>query len=188
MVASDVVKAFCQRRRRRLLVRMTRQDRDAFAQLYDRYWRAVFRAYRILNDEPKRPTCCRTSSANLGQGQRSNPRLGARSGWAVTLTRNRAIDRLRALCAATVSSRKCSTKWRAIARAPFAGGTIFPREGQPGAGRRGNPSLEQRQTIEMAFLERGTRFPARSTSRWAQLKTRIRRGMLKMRDTLKDLT
>jgi RNA polymerase sigma-70 factor (ECF subfamily) len=177
-----------------LLVRVARQDRDAFAQLYDRYSAVLYSmAYRILNDRTEASDVLQDVFLQIwGKANTFDPRLGRPFNWAVTLTRNRAIDRLRALRRRYSFIEEVQHEMADDRPRSFAGDTeIFNREkvSRVRAAVETLP-LEQRQAIEMAFLGGMTQDEiSRSLNQpLGTIKARIRRGMLKMRDTLKDLT
>src|SRR4029453_6331473 len=80
-----------------LLRRIGRGDRESFAQLYDRFSSAVFSAaYRIVNNQQAAEDVLQEvflqiwEKAALYDSARGKPLT-----WAITLTRNKAIDRLR---------------------------------------------------------------------------------------------
>lgn len=81
-----------------LLERVARGDRAAFGALYDRYSRPLFSiALRVLNDAREAEDIVHDVFVALWNkaGEFAAER-GTAFGWCVTLTRNRAIDRVRA--------------------------------------------------------------------------------------------
>ena len=80
-----------------LLRRMADGDRDALAELYDSLSRALYSTARhILNDSAEAQDVVHDVFLALWENAASfDSRRGAPFSWAVTLTRNRAIDRLR---------------------------------------------------------------------------------------------
>src|SRR5580693_8858899 len=81
-----------------LIRRMAGGDRDALAELYDRLSRPLYAtAKHILSDAAEAQDVVHDVFLSLWENAASfDIRRGAAFSWAVTLTRNRAIDRLRA--------------------------------------------------------------------------------------------
>src|SRR5271165_3694476 len=80
-----------------LLRRMAGGDRDALAELYDRLSRPLYATARhILNDAAEAQDVVHDVFLTLWENAASfDASRGAAFSWAVTLTRNRSIDRLR---------------------------------------------------------------------------------------------
>ena len=80
-----------------LLRRMGRSDREAFAQLYDRFSRPLYAtALRILSNSAEAEDIVQDVFLALWEKAAAyEPGRGSAFAWAVTLTRNRAIDRVR---------------------------------------------------------------------------------------------
>ena len=76
---------------------MASGDRAAFAELYDRFSRPLFAtAARILSDPREAEDIVHDVFIVLWEkASEFNDTRGTAFGWAVTLTRNRAIDRIR---------------------------------------------------------------------------------------------
>ena len=176
-----------------LLRRVAERDRQAFAQLYDRYSGVLYStALRVLNHREEAADVLQEVFVQIWEKAATyDPALGKPFNWALTLTRNRAIDRLRAL------QRRCR----------FVGEATQEMEEMPDE-QAGSPGevfsqehaalirsavatlpLEQRQAIEMAFLGGMTQHELAENLKQplGTVKARIRRGMLKLRDTLKHL-
>jgi RNA polymerase sigma-70 factor, ECF subfamily len=80
-----------------LVRRIATGDRDALAGLYDRHSRPLYStALRILNDPAEAQDVVHDAFITLWKKSvEFQPERGTAFGWAVTLVRNRAIDRLR---------------------------------------------------------------------------------------------
>lgn len=175
-----------------LVRRVAHGDRAAFSLLYDRLSTVLYStALRILNDNNEAEDVIQEVFVQIwDKAVTYNPQLGRPFNWAVTLTRNRSIDRLRAL----------KRRYEFIAEAtetaqttpiygPESGPEIYQRE-QAAMVRRaldGLP-LDQRQALEMAFL--GGMTQSEISEQLGQplgtVKARIRRGLLKLRDVLTE--
>ena len=81
-----------------LLRRIGTKDRDAFAEFYDKYSTLLFSvASKILNDAVEAEDVLQESLMQIWEKAGNfDPKLGQPLGWAVTVVRNRAIDRIRA--------------------------------------------------------------------------------------------
>ncbi|HKB90990.1 MAG TPA: sigma-70 family RNA polymerase sigma factor [Opitutaceae bacterium] len=81
----------------KLLQQMGKGDRNAFSELYNRFSRPLYAtALRILNDSAEAEDVVQEVFLNLWEKALSfKTARGTAFAWAVTLTRNRSIDRLR---------------------------------------------------------------------------------------------
>jgi len=175
-----------------LLQRVARDDRAAFEELYDRFSRPLYAiALRILQDTAEAQDIVQDVFLSLWEkaGTYENSR-GSAFAWAVTLTRNRAIDRVRMrarraeLLTQTTdedaglkpansgpdSASKLLSKEHAVAlRAALA---LLP--------------AEQQQAVDLAFYGGFTQQEIATQLRepLGTVKARIRRGLLKLRDSL----
>jgi len=178
-----------------LLREIATGDKDALARLYDRFSRPLLAvASRILHDTAEAEDVVHDAFLSIWQKAATfEPDRCSALGWAIALTRNRAIDRLRtrrrrgeildtsapadlgydetATDAAT-SSLDLSLKERAT--------TVRQAVTQL--------SAEQRTALELAFFSGLTQqeIAARLKEPLGTVKARIRRGLLKLRDLLAD--
>jgi RNA polymerase sigma-70 factor (ECF subfamily) len=175
-----------------LMRRMGRSDREAFAQLYDRFSRPLFAtALRILHNSAEAEDIVQDVFLALWEKAAAyEPGRGSAFAWAVTLTRNRAIDRVR--------MRKRRSELLAETTAEDAG--MQPSEPGPdsadglvlkeqaGAVRAAVAALpvDQQRAVELAFFSGLTQQEIAEKLRepLGTVKARIRRGLLKLRDTL----
>ena len=175
-----------------LLGRMANGDRDALAELYDSLSRPLYATARhILNDSAEAQDVVHDVFLSLWENASAfDLKRGAAFSWAVTLTRNRAIDRLRT---------------RAN-RARLLGDSIpedlgyGSESGGPGAGERaelGDRAVavrsaiaelpaEQQRALELAFFSGMTQkeIAEKLCEPIGTIKARIRRGLIKLRDAL----
>lgn len=177
----------------RLLGRVARRDREAFSQLYDRYAGLLYSmAIRILNDPDEAGDVLREAFVQIWDSAPVyDPALAKPFHWVLTITRNKAIERLRALQrryaffaeiidekavetgeSSTTPAKVFTQKQTALVRGALA--TI---------------PYEQRQAIEMAFLGGMTSEEIADSlgQPLGTLKARIRRGMLRLRESLREM-
>jgi RNA polymerase sigma-70 factor, ECF subfamily len=173
-----------------LLRRIGDGDRKAFERFYDQYSGLLFSiAVKILNDASEAEDVMQEVFLQIwDKAGGYNPLLGKPASWAVTLVRNKAIDRIRA------SQRRAKLMEQATVEA--ASGP----ENSPTANERlhGKENAElirnvvaglpadQRRAIEMAFFSGLTQneISEKLQEPLGTVKARIRRGMIKLRDQL----
>jgi RNA polymerase sigma-70 factor (ECF subfamily) len=181
-----------------LLENTGRGDRTSFQQLYARYSGVLFStAYQVLNDQAEAEDVLQDvfvqiwDKAHLYDRSRGKPLT-----WALTLTRNKSIDRLRS------AQRRCRLKDEVEKET-----AVFEQRGSGGGGVRGGDSVEQvyaleknqlvrhavlqlsreqRQAIEMAFFGGLTQneIAQELDEPLGTVKARIRRGMIKLKDLI----
>lgn len=176
-----------------LLQRIAGGDRDAFTALYDQYSRPLFAtAYRILNDSSEAEDVVHDVFLSLWNKARDfEASRGTAFSWAITLTRNRAIDRLR-----TRKRRNELLEKSVPADLGYQEGheqdassadDLWLKE-KASAVRRAVASLgdEQRSALELAFFSGLTQqeIAEKLQQPLGTVKARIRRGLLKLRETL----
>jgi RNA polymerase sigma-70 factor (ECF subfamily) len=172
-------------------------DADALAVLYDRHGAAVFSlCLRMMRDAEEAEEVLEDVFWQLWRraGQ-FDPARGSAAAYLLTLTRSRAIDRLRA--------RERRVRLRSELPGPMLGESLLggftvassPLQETLALERRERVRLAlaalpapQREAVELSFLE-GLSHPEISTRLGEPLgtiKTRIRSGLLRMRDSLRD--
>lgn len=174
----------------RLLDRIAGRDLEALEQFYDQTSTPLFSvALRILGDPAEAEEVIQDVFVQIWEKACSfEAALGSAFHWALSITRHRAIDRLRA------------RQRRARLKEDFQqSGLADPPEGTPATGLRSddvsliqaalqNLPTDQRQAIELAFF--GGKTHAEIATQLGEpvgtIKARIRRGMLKMRDCLQE--
>jgi RNA polymerase sigma-70 factor (ECF subfamily) len=176
-----------------LLQRVAARDRQAFAQLYDRYSTLLFSTVlRVLNNREESAEVLQEVFLQMwDKAGDYNPLLGKPFTWLLTIARHKAIDRLRALRRRYTFIEEVTQEAQATSRpAPPEPGEAFSHE-QAVLIRCAVAELplEQRQAIEMAFLGGLTQHEIADALQQplGTIKARIRRGMLKLRDSLKPI-
>jgi RNA polymerase sigma-70 factor (ECF subfamily) len=176
-----------------LLRRIAARDRDAFSQLYDSYVGVLYATvFRVLNNPDEASDVLQEVFVQLWEKAPAyDPALGKPFNWAMTMARHKAIDRLRALKRRFEFVAEITVEHEEMAHDPGVGpGEVFTQE-QAAQVRSAVATLpyEQRQAIEMAFLGGLTQNEIADTLRQplGTIKARIRRGMLKLRDSLRPL-
>ncbi|HYV30081.1 MAG TPA: sigma-70 family RNA polymerase sigma factor [Candidatus Binatia bacterium] len=176
-----------------LLQRVGQRDRQAFSQLYDRYAAILYTTIlRVLNHSDEASDVLQEVFLQIwDKAATYDPALGRPFSWALTLARNKAIDRLRSLRRRYSFIEEVTHEMEEEARPLSAGpDEVFTQE-QAAVIRAAVATLplEQRQAIEMAFLGGLTQNEIATTLNQplGTIKARIRRGMLKLRDGLKDI-
>ena len=175
-----------------LLRRVAQRDRTAFAALYDRFSRPLYAmALRILNDAREAEDI--VQEVFLAMWEKAavfEPDRGSAFSWAVTLTRNRSIDRIR--------MRKRRTELL-TASSPEELGYASPGDEGDSADalslkekavtvRAAVAALpaDQQRALQLAFFSGLTQQEIAEKLRepLGTIKARIRRGLLKLRATL----
>jgi len=174
-------------------------DADALAVLYDRHGTAVFSlCLRVLRDAEEAEEVLEDAFWQLWRrADRFDPTRGSALAYLLTLARSRAIDRMRA--------RERRVRLQSEQPGPLLGESLLgastlsasPLQESLALERRARVRLAlaalpaaQREAVELAFLE-GLSHPeisARLGEPLGTIKTRIRSGLLRMRDTLRDAT
>ncbi len=175
-----------------LLRRMGRSDREAFAQLYDRFSRPLFAtALRVLGNATEAEDIVQDVFLALWEKAAAfDTTRGSAFAWAVTLTRNRAIDRVRMRKRRLEILATATTEDAGVQPAdsgPDSADDLVAKE-QAGAIRSAVAALpaEQQRAVELAFFSGLTQQEIAEKLRepLGTVKARIRRGLLRLRDTL----
>lgn len=175
-----------------LLECVARRDREAFARVYDRYAGILYSTIlRILNNPEEAADVLQDVFVQLwDKAGAYDPALGRPYQWALTMARHKAIDRLRSLRRRYDFIEEVAQEMKDPHRHSANPGEVFSQE-QAALIRSAVATLplEQRQAIEMAFLGGLTQTEIAQALQQplGTVKARIRRGMLKLRDSLKHL-
>jgi RNA polymerase sigma-70 factor (ECF subfamily) len=175
-----------------LIRRMAGGDRDALAELYDKLSRPLYATARhILNDAAEAQDVVHDVFLSLWENAATfNSDRGAAFSWAVTLTRNRAIDRLRSRAnRARLLGNSIPDDLGYDTEASFVGGGELAELGDRATAVRAALSdlpEEQKNALELAFFSGLTQkeIADKLSEPIGTVKARIRRGLIKLRDVL----
>ncbi|MEM9771663.1 MAG: sigma-70 family RNA polymerase sigma factor [Cyanobacteria bacterium P01_D01_bin.73] len=170
-----------------LIERLQGGDTEALAELYDRYSGLVYGlSLRILGDRQEAEDLAQEIFLELYQQNKYNPERGSLSSYLATLTRSRAIDRLRT----KGNRRQILTRWRqdmlkTNPTLPAEHASLQHRQEQV------RLALEQlsdmqRQVLELSYYEglSQSEIAERLQKPLGSVKSWARRGLLKLRDQL----
>ena len=174
------------------LQRIASGDQAAAARLYDRHARPLYSLIlRIVGDEPESEDVLQDVFAQaFRQASRYDVRRGAVAAWLLTIARSRAIDRLRA--------RRTRVEARAgdletleevpAVQTDAASAMIDDERSRLVREALGGLPFLQRMAIELAYFEglSHAEIAARLEQPLGTVKTRIRLGLLKLRDVLAE--
>ncbi len=175
-----------------LLRRMANGDRDALAELYDHLSRPLYATSRhILNDASEAQDVVHDVFLTLWENASSfDAGRGAVFSWAVTLTRNRSIDRLRTRTnRARLLGNSIPDDLGYGSNAGIVGADDWAELGERADAVRlamaGLPA-EQKNALELAFFSGLTQkeIAEKMSEPIGTIKARIRRGLIKLRDAL----
>jgi RNA polymerase sigma-70 factor, ECF subfamily len=174
-----------------LLRRIGRGDRESFAQLYDRFSSAVFSAaYRIVNNQQAAEDVLQEVFLQVWEkAALYDPARGKPLTWAITLTRNKAIDRLRATQRRgrlqESLERDAGVSEQFDGRSSFDAIDLLEKGKLVAEAMRKLPP-EQREALDLAFFSGLTQSEIAEHLKepLGTIKARIRRGMLKLKSLL----
>ena len=175
-----------------LLRRVAASDESAFGQLYDRLAPILFQlAFRILQDAALSEDVVQDAFLQIwDKAGQYDSQLGKPLSWAATLTRHKAIDRLRAGERRRRFTEEAGQDQQALQEDSIApdGPTHAQETAQTVRSAMGGLPAEQRLAIELAFFDGLTQsqIAERLQLPLGTVKARIRRGMLQLRDALTD--
>jgi RNA polymerase sigma-70 factor (ECF subfamily) len=175
-----------------LLRRVAARDMEALAKFYDQTAGALFSvAIRILGDPTEAEEVIQDVFVQIwDKAPIFDPALGSAIHWALSITRHRAIDRLR-------SRHRRARLLEEFQNATEPDSTVASGQSpralhadEAALVRRALDSLpaDQRQAIQLAFFEGQTHLEIAEALHQplGTIKARIRRGMLKLRDSLQE--
>jgi RNA polymerase sigma-70 factor (ECF subfamily) len=174
-----------------LLEAMARGDKNALARLYDHLAKPLYSlAFRVLNDAGESQDVVQDVFLQMWHKAATyDTGRGSVFAWAATLTRNRAIDRvrMRKRRAELLAESAPDLQPAGVGNDPDSAGSLWLRE-KAGAVRAALTALapDQQKAIELAFIGGLTQqeIAARLNEPLGTIKARIRRGLLKLRETL----
>lgn len=176
----------------RLLTRVAAGDREAFSELYDRFSKPLYAtAVRILTDTAEAQDVVHDAFVALWDKARTyESSRGTAFSWALTLTRNRAIDRLRSRrrrAELLDNSAPSDLGLDENSSGPSADASADSSD-QAAAVRAAVETLppEQQSALKLAFFSGLTQeeIATRLRTPLGTIKARIRRGLLKLREQL----
>lgn len=174
-----------------LVQRVASGERDALADLYDQTSHLVYSlALRILRDEPAAEDVVIEVYTHAWRAASTfQPERGSASAWLLTLTRSRAIDALRAR-RRNHAGEPIEAASEVQSEAPGPEDLNVAAERQRFVARALQALVsEQREAIELAYFSglSHSEIAARLEQPLGTVKTRIRLGMMKLRETLGGL-
>ena len=175
-----------------LLRRVAQGDRRGFEELYDRFSRVLFStAYRVLNNQEATEDVLQDVFVQIWEkAPLYDPSRGKPMTWAITLTRNKAIDRLRS----TVRRNRLGDDLEREAQSQdqFDDRSSFDALASEDRGKLVREAIQKlsedkRESIELAFFSSltQTEIAERLGEPLGTIKARIRRGMMKLKDLLR---
>jgi RNA polymerase sigma-70 factor (ECF subfamily) len=178
-----------------LVGRLASGDRAAMAQLYDIYGKLLYSlAFRMLADEGDAEDVVQDVFTRVwSHASTFDNARGSVIAWLVTMTRTRAIDRLRARRTrpeATAVHDRAAIDGLPVSAAPIDMRLISEQEGlRLRQALEALPSLE-RIAIELAYFEglSQSEIADRLEQPLGTVKTRMRRGLLRLRDAVGGAT
>ena len=174
-----------------LLQRVGQGDRVSFEAFYDRLAGVLFSsAYRVLNDHAGAEDVLQDVFIQIWEkAPLYNPALGKPLTWALTLTLNKAIDRLRSTQRRNRLQDDAQRESEAFEQ--FDDRSSFDAFASAETNRLVREAIDklsedQRQVIELAFFSSMTQseIADRLSLPLGTIKARIRRGMIRLRDLL----
>jgi RNA polymerase sigma-70 factor (ECF subfamily) len=174
-----------------LLKRVGQGDTKSFEELYDRLSGVLFStAYRVLNNQVAAEDVLQDVFVQIWEkAPLYNPALGKPLTWAITLTRNKAIDRLRSTQRRNLLQENAQSESEIFEQ--FDDRSSFEAVASAETGNLvrkavARLSKDQRQVIELAFFSSMTQteIAERLKLPLGTIKARIRRGMLKLRNLI----
>ena len=174
-----------------LLRRIGEGNRDAFSQLYDRFNGVLFAtAYRVLNNQQAAEDVLQDVFVQIWEkAALYDPTRGKPLTWAITLTRNKAIDRLRSVQRRNRLGDELEREAETFEQFDDKSSVDVVESAEKGKLVRqaiGKLSKEQREAIELAFFSglTQTEIAERLGEPLGTVKARIRRGMMKLKDLI----
>jgi RNA polymerase sigma-70 factor (ECF subfamily) len=174
-----------------LLEKVGRGDRASFGQLYDRMSGLLFSmAYRVLNDREAAEDVLQDVFIQIwDKASTYDVSRGKPLTWAVTLTRNKAIDRLRAARRRyqlrEELEREAVLDWKAAGKSS-SDELVDSEKSRMVRQAVARLPLDQRRAIDLAFFGGMTQSEIADElgEPLGTIKARIRRGMMKLREIL----
>jgi RNA polymerase sigma-70 factor (ECF subfamily) len=174
-----------------LLKRISAGDRRSFEQLYDRFSGVLFStAYRVLNNQEAAEDVLQDVFVQIWEkAPLYDPARGKPLTWAITLTRNKSIDRLRSAQRRNRLGDELENEAQSLEQFDDKSSVEVVEAMEKGKLVRAaiaKLSKDQREAIELAFFSglTQTEISEQLNEPLGTIKARIRRGMMKLRDLL----
>jgi RNA polymerase sigma-70 factor (ECF subfamily) len=176
-----------------LLARIATGDETAFGALYDRFSPGLYSfVLKMVRDEKEAEDVLQEGFAHIWR--RANTYDSTRSSpftWAVMILRNKAIDRLRVRQRLERTVEKATVEFSHFPEADETAALEPERRDQSSLVRSALTLIpaEQKQAVELAFFSGLTheQIAEKLGTPLGTIKARIRRGLLKLRDCLKEV-
>lgn len=174
-----------------LLRRVGQRDRVSFAELYDRYVKVLSSiAFRVLNNAEATEDVVQDVFVQIwDKAPLYDPARGKPLTWAVTLTRNKAIDRLRSVQRRSRLHDEVEEEAKSMDQFDDRDSFAAVSAGEQAEIVREAIrvlSKDQREAIELAFFSSLTQseIAEKLNEPLGTVKARIRRGLMKLREVL----
>ena len=174
-----------------LMLRIAQGDQRAFETLYDRFSGILFAtAYRVLNNQAAAEDVVQDTFIQIWQkAPQYDPAKGKPLTWAVTLTRNRSIDRLRSTQRRSRMQDDLQAESETFEQ--FDGRSSLDAISSAETSQRVRDAVnklpaDMREAIELAFFGslKQSEIAERLNTPLGTIKARIRRGMTKLQNML----
>lgn len=176
-----------------LLRRIGAGERTAFAEFYDRHSALMFSvAARVLNDAGEAEDVLQETCMQIWQKAGNfDPKLGKASSWVATLTRNKAIDRIRSSQRRNRLADEAGAEFAIASEVRDTANEAIHGHDKAKLIQSAIVELpaEQRRAIELAYFSGLTQdeIATKLSAPLGTIKARIRRGLLKLRDELEGV-
>jgi RNA polymerase sigma-70 factor, ECF subfamily len=171
-----------------LLQRSSRGDQSAFAALYDAASAKVYGlALRVVRDPAQAEEVAQEAFLEIWRtASRYQPAKGSALAWMLTIAHRRAVDRVRAAEAATRRDIVYEQRNQPVSHDSTAEAAHASMEARRVRGALGTLTAVQREAVELAYLGGYTHTEVASMLDLpiGTAKTRIRDGLIRLRDTL----
>jgi RNA polymerase sigma-70 factor, ECF subfamily len=171
-----------------LLQRSSRGDQNAYATLYDAVSAKVYGlALRVVRDPAQAEEVAQEAFLEIWRtASRYEPARGSALAWMLTITHRRAVDRVRAAEAATRRDIVYEQKNQPVSHDSTAEAAHASMEAHRVRGALETLTAVQREAVELAYLGGYTHTEVASMLDLpiGTAKTRIRDGLIRLRDTL----
>lgn len=172
-----------------VMTAMAQGQVNALGILYDRYARLVYSiAYKILENSEEAEDITQDVFLTLWRRNTYDPKRGSLSSFLTTMTRSRAIDKIRSKGARLRVVQKLQGIVRSEASPSLLDQASVGERSELIRGALSQLSESERQVLEIAYYEglSQSEIAQRLAIPLGTVKTRSRQGLLKLRQTLQD--